>query len=94
MIKSLKEISWDVSEDTYRKDPALSYSTLAKFEREGFNKLDSLFDHIDTPSLTFGSAVDSIITGGEEEFNARFMVAEFPSIPDSIISIVKIYKNT
>ncbi len=97
MTKSLKEISWNVSEDTYRKDPALSYSTLAKFEREGFNKLDSLFDHIDTPSLTFGSAVDSIITGGEEEFNTRFMVAEFPSIPDSIISIVKhafeVYKD-
>ena len=89
MSKSLKEISWDVPEEVYRQDSALSYSTLSKFKRSGFNELAHLFDRIETPSLTFGSAVDSIITGGEEEFNSRFMVAEFPSVPDSIITIVK-----
>lgn len=87
--KSLKDISWSVSEETYRADPALSYSTLARYEREGFNNLDKLFDKIETPSLTFGSAVDSIITGGQEEFDERFMVAEFPSTPDSITKMVK-----
>lgn len=87
--KSLKDISWDVSEETYRADPALSYSTLARYEREGFNNLDKLFDRIETPSLTFGSAIDSIITGGQKEFDERFMVAEFPSTPDSITKIVK-----
>lgn len=89
MIKSLKEISWNVPEEVYRADEALSYSTLAKFNRSGFNELDHLFDKIETPSLTFGSAVDSIITGGESEFNSKFMVAEFPSVPDSITTIVK-----
>lgn len=89
MNKSLKEISWDVPEEVYRQDSALSYSTLAKFKRSGFNELSHLFDRIETPSLTFGSAVDSIITGGEDEFNSRFMVAEFPPVPDSIITIVK-----
>lgn len=89
MIKSLKEISWNVSEEEYRKDKALSYSTLAKFDRTGFNELEHLFDKVESPSLTFGSAVDSIITGGEEEFNNRFIVAEFPSVPDSIIPIIK-----
>ena len=89
MNKSLKEISWDVPEEVYRQDSALSYSTLSKFKRSGFNELAHLFDRIETPSLTFGSAVDSIITGGEDEFNSRFMVAEFPSVPDSIITIVK-----
>lgn len=87
--KSLKEISWDVTEEQYRNDAALSYSTLAKYERQGFNDLDKLFDKVESPSLTFGSAVDSIITGGQEEFDSRFMVAEFPSIPDSVIKIVK-----
>ena len=87
--KSLKGLSWQVSEEEYRADPALSYSTLAKYEREGFNNLDRLFDKIDTPSLTFGSAVDSIITGGQEEFDERFMVADFPNTTDSIIKIVK-----
>lgn len=87
--KSLRSISWDVSEETYRADPALSYSTLARYEREGFNNLDKLFDRLETPSLTFGSAVDSIITGGQKEFDGRFMVAEFPSTPDSITKMVK-----
>ena len=69
ILKDLKRISWVCSEEEYRADPAYSYSTLAKYNREGFNKLDSLFDKVESPSLTFGSAVDSIITGGEEEFN-------------------------
>lgn len=91
--KSLKDISWDVDEPTYRADSALSYSTLARYEREGFNGLSHLFDKLDTSSLTFGSAVDSIITGGLEEFNSRFMTAEFPPLPDSIVNIVKILFN-
>lgn len=88
-MRSLKDISWNISEEDYRKDPALSYSTLARFNREGFNNLNKLFDKIETPSLTFGSAVDSIITGGMGEFNERFIVADFPEIPDSIVKIVK-----
>lgn len=93
-MKSLRDISWQVSEEEYRADSALSYSTLARYEREGFNNLDKLFDRIETPSLTFGSAVDSIITGGQEEFDERFMVAEFPSMPDSIVKIIKsLYKQ-
>lgn len=87
--KSLRSISWDVSENGYRANSALSYSILARYEREGFNNLDKLFDKLETPSLVFGSAVDSIITGGQEEFNERFMVAELPSIPDSITKMVK-----
>ena len=97
-MKSLYDISWKVSEDVYRRDSALSYSTLAKHEREGLNNLNTLFDKVETPSLIFGSAVDSIITGGEEEFNNRFIVAEFPSVPDSIVKIIKVlfsqYKDT
>lgn len=93
-MKSLRDISWQVSEEEYRADSALSYSTLARYEREGFNNLDKLFDRIETPSLTFGSAVDSIITGGQEEFDKGFMVAEFPSMPDSIVKIIKsLYKQ-
>lgn len=87
--KSLRSISWDVSEETYRADPALSYSTLARYEREGFNNIDKLFDKIETPSLVFGSAVDAIITGGQKEFDKGFMVAEFPSTSDSIIKMIK-----
>lgn len=88
-MKSIKELSWDVSEETYRADKALSYSTLAKFERGGFNELEHLFDKVESPSLTFGSAVDSLLTGGEEEFNERFMVADFPTISDNLTQIAK-----
>ena len=87
-MKTLYDISWQVTEPEYRADPALSYSTLAKFAREGFNNLDTLFDKIETPSLTFGSAVDALITGGQEEFDKNFMVAEFPTLKDSVRSMV------
>lgn len=88
IVKTLTDIAWNVSEPEYRADSALSYSTLAKFAREGFNNLDTLFDKVETPSLTFGSAVDCLITSGQEEFDKNFMVAEFPTLKDSVRSIV------
>lgn len=94
MTKSLKDISLNITEEEYRQDPALSYSTLSRFQKTGFNNLDSLFDKIESPSLTFGSAVDSIITGGEEEFNERFFVADFPQLPDTLVTIVKALFDT
>lgn len=80
--KELKDIAWNVTEEQYRADPALSYSTLARYEREGFNNLDHLFDHISSPSLTLGSCVDTLITGSQEEFDKLFYVADIPSIGD------------
>ena len=85
--KSLYDISWQVNEECYRSDPALSYSTLARYEREGFNNLDHLFDHISSPSLTLGSCVDTLITGSQEEFDKLFYVADIPSIGDKEKSI-------
>ena len=67
--KSLKDISWQVDELEYRADNSYSYSTLAKFDREGFEKLDSLFDRVESPSLLFGSCVDTLITGSQEDFD-------------------------
>lgn len=92
-MKKLSEIAWNVPESVYREDPALSYSTLSRFDREGFANIDKLFDKQDTPSLLLGSIVDTIITDGEDEFNNRFVVAEYPDIPDSIIQIVKALFN-
>jgi hypothetical protein len=88
MVKSLFDISWQVDEPTYRADPALSQSTLTKFERDGFSCIDKLGEKISTPALTFGSAVDSIITGGMDEFNSRFLVADIPTVEDSIKLLV------
>ena len=86
--KNLYDISWQVTEPEYREDPALSYSTIAKFAREGFNKLDTLFDKVESPSLVYGSAVDALITGGQEEFDKNFMVADFEVPTDSVLKMV------
>jgi len=88
-MKSLYEISWKVDEPTYRKDEAYSYSTIARFDREGFKGLPTLFDRISTPSLTFGSMVDTMLTDGEDAFNERFAVVDFPKLSDSLILVTK-----
>lgn len=88
-MKSLKDIAWNVTEKEYRADPALSYSTLSKFNREGFDNLEHLFDKTESPSLLFGSIVDCILTGTEEEFNDRFFVADFPELPEKQKEIVE-----
>ena len=88
-MKSLKSISWNVSEETYRQDSALSYSTLAKYERGGFDALNTLFDRVESPSLLYGSLVDTLVTGTKEEFEERYLVCDFPDISDTIIKIVK-----
>lgn len=91
MEKTLKDISWDVTEEVYRKDKALSYSTLAKYEREGFNNLSHLFDKVTSPSLIFGSCVDTLITGSQEEFDSLFVVVDDFLIPsDTLVIITKL----
>lgn len=86
---SIKELAWNVTEEEYRADPALSYSTLSRFEREGWRNLSSLFDKQDTPALTFGSVVDCILTDGDEEFDKRFIVCNFPPLTDNLVKITK-----
>lgn len=89
MNKSIKTIFWDIPESEYRKDPALSQSALAVYERKGFECLDTLFEPVESPSLTFGSAVDALITGGEDEFNSRFFISDIPSLKPSVEPVVK-----
>ena len=96
--KKLTEISWQVPEPVYRQDPALSQSTLTKYEKEGFENLDKLFEHIETASLSFGSMVDCLITDSEDAFNEQYMVADIPSMEPSVEPIVKevfsLYNNS
>lgn len=89
-MKSFKELSWDVTEEEYREDPRLSYSTLSRYEREGFSKLDHLFDKISTPQLTFGSMVDCLITDGMEAFQKKYVVAETPQLPTPIENAIRV----
>lgn len=91
--KSIIDISWKVDEPTYRADPAYSYSTLSRFDREGFRKLGSLFDKIESPALRFGSAVDTILTDGPEAFKQRFIVCEFPQLSEVLVGMTKALYN-
>lgn len=96
--KSLYDISWQVTEETYRQGEGYSYSTLAKFNREGFENLSTLFDKVESPSLLFGSMVDTLLTDGQDAFDNRFVVADFPPVSDTIKNIVidlfNIYKDS
>jgi hypothetical protein len=89
MKKSLAEISWQVDEPTYRQDPALSYSTLARYEREGFEHLDTLFEKVESPSLLFGSCVDTLLTDGEKAFADQYYVSDIPKVSPTAEPIVK-----
>lgn len=82
IVKELSAISLDITEPEYRNLPELSYSTLSTYESVGFNGLDHLFDKKESPSLLLGSMVDSILTGGSDEFYSLYHVADMPSIGD------------
>ena len=85
--KSLKELSWDVSEEVYRADSALSYSRLSQFHKQGPKALISN-EKIDTPSLRFGSLVDTILTA-PEEFDDKFYVADIDRFSDTVRKMIE-----
>lgn len=87
--KSIKTIFWDIPEPEYRKDPALSQSTISSYARVGFEGLNTLFKPITSPSLTFGSCVDCILTDGEKEFEKRFFISDVPTLKPSVEPVVK-----
>ena len=87
-MKDLYDISLHISEPEYRARPELSYSTLSTYESLGFNGLDHLFDKKESPSLTLGSCVDAILTGGMDEFNDRFTVMDI-NITDGGMGVIK-----
>ena len=96
-MKSLKEIALQIDEPTYRKMPELSYSILSRFQSVGFD-INKLQEKLSSQSLLFGSAIDALITGSQEEFDKNFMVVDLPNIPESASNCVKIiwnkYKDT
>lgn len=96
--KELSQIALDISEPEYRQMPELSYSTLSTYETLGYNGLEHLFDKKESPSLTLGSCVDAILTGGEDEFNRLFHVADIPTLGDKPLLIADYlfenYSNT
>lgn len=94
MKKSIKELAWNVSEEVYRADEAISYSTLSMYAREGQKAIPHLKDKKDTESLRFGSIVDCLLTE-PDTLEDRFFIADFPKVSDKIILICKtIFERT
>lgn len=88
IVKELKDISLDITEPQYRERPELSYSTLSTYEKTGYNGLDHLFDKKESPSLLLGSCVDSLLTGGVDEFNSLYTVIDV-NLTDGGMSVCK-----
>ena len=88
VIKSLKDISWNVSEEEYRKSNYLSYSTLSKYDREGFKSIPKLFDKVDSPSLRYGSLLDCMLTD-EDSLYKRFHFTDTKRPSDTIVKMVE-----
>ena len=77
MHKLLAALALPITEEEYRNDGCLHYSTLATYERGGFSSIATLGEKKESESLTFGSLVDTLLTGSSGEFGEKFFVADF-----------------
>lgn len=98
-MKSLKEISLPISEEDYRNDGCMHYSTIASYDRGGFGSIPTLFERKESPSLLLGSIVDTLITGAPEEFESQYLIADLNNdASDTLINVTKglfnVYKDT
>lgn len=89
---SLKDISWQVSEEEFRNAKAISYSKMSGYLKEGPKILvDRIYS--ESKSLRFGSASDCLLTE-PEVFNDRFVVRDIQTPSDAMIKIIKSIKST
>lgn len=89
MSKQFASISLPITEEEYRNDGNLHYSTLATYERGGFNAIATLNERKESPSLLFGSLVDLMITGTRDEFEKQYVIADFPELQPAFLKYAK-----
>jgi len=89
MRKSFAALGLPITEEEYRNDGNLHYSTIATYERGGFESIETLGEKKESPSLLFGSCVDLLITGTREEFDKQYFVAEYPTLAPALGKIVE-----
>lgn len=81
-MKSLKDYSLNIPEQEYHDYSAWSYSTIAKYAKNGFDAIATLHDKFEpTPAMRFGSLFDSIITRGKDTLN--YYTVSSVSVPDA-----------
>lgn len=88
-MKSIIDISWQVTEPEYRANEGISYSMLSSFAREGAEIIPKIRDKKDAEALRFGGLVDCIMTE-PETIKDRFFIADMPSLSDQLIRIAKL----
>lgn len=97
-IKTLRDISWRINEPEYRAYDALSQSMIGKFDKGGFKEIPNLNKPVSSPSITFGKAVDTLITSDKKDFDKQFVVLDIEKPSESITAIVDYlfenYKDT
>lgn len=86
---NLYDISLKITEKEYRELPYLSQSSIATYSREGFSCVSKLGEKKESPSLLFGSLVDCMLTGSEENLNREFIAADLPKVTDSIELVIR-----
>ena len=87
MYKSLKELALNISEEEYRNDGCIHYSMLSDYAKKGFDCIDKLQEKKESPSLLFGSAVDTLLTEGKKAYDDMFFVCDLPNLTDSLYPI-------
>jgi len=87
MHKSFKDLSLNITEEEYRNDGCLHYSMLSDYAKRGFDCIDKLTEKKESPSLLFGSAVDTLLTEGRQQYNSKYFIADLPSLTDSLYPI-------
>lgn len=80
---------WNVEEEVYRADNAISYSTLSSYAKNGLQGLKNSLERvkIDSDSIRHGSLVDSLLTE-PENFEKKFIVSAFNMPSDTIKGII------
>lgn len=92
-MKSLNELAWHIGDKEYHESPILSFSTISRYYKEGFENLDKLYDKIESPSLLFGSVVDTLLLGTKEEFDNNYFVCTVPLISDEFKELMNAIKD-
>lgn len=67
----------NLPESEYHAYPAWSYSLIAKYAKDGFASIATLHEPTTpTPSMEFGSLVDTIMTKSRKEFDDEYVIDE------------------
>lgn len=92
--KKLSDYSMSIPENEYHARKLLSYSILARYEREGgFTSLPVIYDDLwaqtpTTEALLFGSAFDTLVTRGKDAFHEEFISMDGPSLSDKVRAVI------